>query len=474
MDLDTLHFSADWLIRIGALLVVPQQRTPSATRAWLLLILFLPLPGLLLYLLIGRPRFPAWRLARFAALQPYFQATARALEPLCPAPGALGPQQEVAALARRYGELPAVGGNSIELIDVYDDLFDRLEADINAAERYVLILVYILADDRVGQRIAAALGRAVKRGVDARVIFDPVGTHAWRKGTLAMLQAQGVQVREALPWRLLHGSRGDMRNHRKLFVIDGHIGYAGSQNLVAKDFRPGVVNHELVARVSGPVVAEMEAVVRGDWSLESGQLPTQAPQPAAATGTAQLQLLPSGADFRTDHGRGDRIEGFESLLVWQVHRAERRVVLVTPYFIPDEDLLGALRTAAERGVEVHVVLSGVVDQKLVHLSQCSYYDNLLAAGVQIHLYRGFLLHAKNVGIDGRLAIVGSSNVDLRSFQLNQEASLLIHDAASVAKVDAIQAGYLAASDAVTLDAWRRRPPHRKFAENLARLFNSLL
>ena len=282
-----------------------------------------------------------------------------------------------------------------------------------------------------------------------------------------MLRAQGIEVREALPWRFFRWrARRDMRNHRKLFVIDGRIGYVGSQNIVARDFRPGVVNHELVARVTGPVVAAFDAVVRGDWSLETGEPPRHGVAIPEPTGSAAAQLLPSGADYR--------LEGFETLLVWQIHQARERVVIVTPYFIPDEDVIGALQTAVARGVTVDIVLSGVVDQRLVHLSQSSYYDGLLADGVRIHLYRGHLLHAKNVGIDGRLAIVGSSNVDLRSFQLNQEASLLLYDADTIARVDALQRGYLAASDTIEIEAWRRRPIARRLAENVARLFNSLL
>lgn len=463
-DVDFLWYMAEWAIRIGALLVVPQRRSPAATRAWLLLIFFLPVPGLLLFLTIGSPQFPAWRKARFRTLEPFFRQTAEAL-------GAhaadLGDRQPIAQLASTLGHMPAVDGNEVELIDDYDKVIDLLVADIDGARRYVHLLVYIFADDAVGQKVAAALGRAVSRGVEARVMFDPVGSHRWRKGTIELLRGHGVEVREALPWRFIRGrARRDMRNHRKLFVIDGVIGYAGSQNLVAKDFRPGVVNHELVARTTGPIVAAMEAIVRGDWSLETGKPPASPVVIPAPTGTAQAQLLPSGADYTQ--------EGFETVLVWQVHQARERIVIVTPYFIPDEDLLGALHTATARGVSVDIVLSGVVDQRLVNLSQRSYYDGLLTAGVKIHLYRGYLLHAKNVGIDGRLAVVGSSNVDLRSFQLNQEVSLLLYDEATVAKVDAIQRGYLEGSDLLKLEEWRRRPLLHRLGENIARLFNSLL
>jgi cardiolipin synthase len=179
-----------------------------------------------------------------------------------------------------------------------------------------------------------------------------------------------------------------------------------------------------------------------------------------------VQLLPSGADYP--------LEGFETLLVWQLHKAERRVVVTTPYFVPDQDVLGAMRTAVARGVQVDLIVSKVADQKLVSLAQRSYFADLLGAGVSIWRYRDLLLHAKNVSIDGRLAILGSSNVDLRSFQLNDEVSLLIFDRDSVARLEAIQRGYVEESDRLTLDEWRDRSRVQKLFEGIARLVSPLL
>ncbi|HEX7853788.1 MAG TPA: cardiolipin synthase [Sphingobium sp.] len=462
-DLRLLWFIAEWLVRIGALAIVPLRRSPAATTSWLLLIFFFPDVGLLLYLLIGRPRFPAERAQRWQKLHPFYADVAKQLEA---AAGCVA--SEAKRFACTLGRMPCTQGNTVELIDDYDGVIARLVADIDAAAHHVDLLVYIFADDAVGQRITGALGRAIKRGVRCRVMFDPVGSHRWRRGTLQMLRDAGVEVREALPVRLLwRRSRADMRNHRKLFVIDGVIGYAGSQNLVAKDFRPGVVNRELVARVTGPAVASMAAVVAGDWAIEGSE--PMAPPPVTIpdmAGDAHVQLLPSGADYR--------LEGFETLLVWQLHRASRHVVLVTPYFIPDGDVIGAMRSAAARGVTVDLVVSAVVDQRIVHLAQCSYFDELLAAGIRIHAYRDYLLHAKNVSIDDALGVVGSSNVDLRSFQLNEEASLLLHDADTIARLKTIQAAYIAASDRLELDSWRARSRLRRLPENIARMMSPLL
>jgi cardiolipin synthase len=223
----------------------------------------------------------------------------------------------------------------------------------------------------------------------------------------------------------------------------------------------------LVARVRGPVVAAMAAVVSGDWSMEDNGPPRPSPVAIPASkGEARLQLLPSGADYP--------MEGFETLLVWQLHRARRRVILVTPYFVPDGDVIGAMRSAATRGVIVDLIVSAVVDQQIVHLAQCSYFEQLLKAGIRIHRYRGLLLHAKNASIDGELGVVGSSNVDLRSFQLNEEASLLLYDADAIKHLQAIQEGYIATSDQLQLATWRTRPRLRKLLENIARIMSPLL
>lgn len=455
----------DWSCRLVALAVVPLRRRPAASAGWLLLIMFLPIPGMATFAVIGSPRFPASRIRRFQALTPYFSALGDRLT----AHAGVEPSRFGAAtgLAERLGQLPPVSGNAVRLMDDYDATLAQLAADIRAAERSVLLLVYIFADDEAGRSIVDALRGAAARGVECRVMIDPVGSHRWRRAMTRRLAEAGVATRWSLPFHLLRSrTRRDMRNHRKLFVIDGRIGYAGSQNIVVKDFRSGVVNRELVARVEGPLVAEMEAVIRGDWFMETGEMPrTDVALPAAA-GNTSGQLLPSGAAYP--------LEGFESLLVWQIHSATERVVLVTPYLIPDDGLVGAMRTAVARGVQVDVIISAAVDQRLVSLAQCSYYEELLGCGVRIHAYRKYLLHAKNVSIDGHLAILGSSNVDLRSFQLNEEVSLLLYGGDSVRALVDMQDAYIENSDSLDLEVWQQRFVGRKFAENLARLISPLL
>ena len=457
MDISTagLVTLAGWIIRVAAVIVVPLKRAPAAARGWLLLILFEPFIGLPLYLLIGRPRFPRWRRRRFLALE----------DPLPAEPD--GPASEITRFAEALGAFAPTAGNRISLHAEYEECITRLIADIDSATGSVDLLAYIFASDRIGERVAAALRRAHARGVVCRVLFDPVGSARWRRRTQALLRESGAHYREALPLRILKGfTRRDLRNHRKLYLIDARIGWIGSQNIVAPDFRPGIVNRELVVRTEGPLVAQMQSQFETDWHLESGDpLPASAP-PTAALGDAEAQLLPSGPDYP--------VEGFQSLLVWQLHRATSRVVIVTPYFIPDTDLLSAMRSAVLRGVEVHLLVSQVMDQPLVGMAQRSFYADLMAMGVRIHRFPRYLLHAKNLSIDEDLAIVGSSNVDLRSFQLNLELSLLLLDRASVFEVIAIQQRWLEESEPLDPAAWAKRPIALRVIENVARLFDSLI
>lgn len=460
----TVWYCGEWVVRIGALVVVPRGRPAAETRAWLLLIFFLPVVGLVLFAGIGSVRYPGWRRKRFVATSSLQSAILSGLAPLEPH---LGRGAPVAALAKELGDLPAVGGNTAEMMQDYDAVIDRLVSDIDEAAHSVHVLVYIFADDSTGARVAAALGRAVARGVEVRVMLDPVGSRPWLRGTLDLLRSNHVPLLRSLPLRLLsHRTRRDMRNHRKVIVIDDRIGYAGSQNIVDKDFRPGVVNRELVVRLTGPIVAALAVVVHRDWAIEMGKEYGSRLPSFDASGTAVVQLLPTGPSYP--------LPGFETLLIWQLHQAVRRAVIVTPYFIPSESLIDAMRTAVARGVTVELVVSKTVDQMFVNWAQSSYYETVVDAGVRVNLFRGYLLHAKNVSIDSCLAIVGSSNVDIRSFELNEEVSLLFYDTSSIDEVIGIQDAYLAGSDRIDIRRWRRRSGLRKLAENLAQIASPLL
>lgn len=471
-DWTRIHIVSEWAVRLGMLCYVPQRRTPSAARAWLLLIFFFPWPGLILYSVIGRAYLPRRRLERQARatklirdLRDRFVQTAHLTRPQLDE--ALSP---AVTLAERLGDFGILGNNRIELLTDYDKSIDRLVEDIDSAQRHVHLLYYIFADDATGRRVTDALIRATKRGVQCRLLLDAMGGRSVLRGLARRLRAEQIEVEAVLRYHFWNRNRGrrDLRNHRKIAVIDGRIGYAGSQNLINADFKRGLVYEELVARVTGPVVGQLQAVWLVDRYLETDHALADDdlfPEPAAA-GQSPVQTLPSGPGYRRAN--------VQRLLVELVHGARRRVVITTPYFVPDEPLVQAMQTAALRGVEVSLIAPEARDQILVCLAQRSFYEDLLEAGAHVYHYQPRFLHAKHVTIDDDIALVGSSNIDIRSFQLNSEISLLIYDREVVSQLREIQEGYLAKSREVSYDAWLRRPLATKIAQNTARLVDSVL
>jgi cardiolipin synthase len=467
-----IFFLSEWAIRLAMLVVVPFRRTPAAAKGWLLLIFFEPWVGLLLYLLIGRAKLPRWRREQLAKLP---RAMAGAVGRLANHPNVFHPEvgpalSQAVTLAENLGGMPILGGNAVELLADYDGTLTRLVADIDRAENHVHLLFYIFADDHATAPVIEALGRAVKRGVRCRVLADALGSRAPLRSLRPKLTALGVAVHALLPVRLApwRKARLDLRNHRKIAVIDGRVGYTGSQNLIAADFKEGITYEDLMVRVSGPVVLDLQYVFAADWFLETNEVldgDTEFPGPEV-TGSVPAQALASGPGFPTQNN--------QRLFVALVHGACKRVVLTTPYFIPDEPLLQAMQTAALRGVEVHLVVSEQGDHRIVSLAQESYYEELLEAGVRIHLYRKNFLHAKHLSVDDSVALIGTSNLDIRSFALNAEVMLMIYDPDVAARLCAEQERYFTGSELLNLAAWRQRSFASKVAQNLARLLSPLL
>jgi cardiolipin synthase len=377
---------------------------------------------------------------------------------------------QAVTLVEKLGQSPILGGNAIELLVDYDGTIARLVADIDRAENHVHLLFYIFADDGATAPVVEALGRVAQRGVRCRVLADALGSRSGLRTLGPKLKALGVAVHGMLPVRLVpwKKARLDLRNHRKIAVIDGRVGYTGSQNLVAAEFKEGITYEELMVRVTGPVVLELQYVFAADWFLETREVldcETEFPGPEIA-GDVSAQVLPSGPAFPTQNN--------QRLVVGLVHGARKQVVLTTPYFIPDEPLLQAMHTAVLRGVDVHLVVSEQSDQWVVGLAQKSYYEELLEAGVQIHFYRRDFLHAKHLSIDDAVAVIGTSNLDIRSFVLNAEVMLMIYDSGVTARLAAEQERYFANSRLLTLAEWGQRSFGSRWAQNLARLLSPLL
>lgn len=467
-----LYYLSEWVIRLGSLIVIPSRRSPATAKNWLFVIFFLPWPGLVLFWFLGGLRLPRRRQELVGRLYDVISETRKRLEkhPSIFHPD-LGPELDGAVtLAENLGRLPIMGGNAVEIISEYQGFIDRLVADIDAATHHVHLQFYIFADDVTSKKVMDALGRAVARGVTCRVLVDSLGSRYVLGTLLPKLETAGVAVMEMLPvgWFRWKMGRLDLRNHRKIAVIDGRVGYAGSQNIVDPEYKPDIVYEELMVRVTGPVVLELQFVFVSDWYLETEEnldSPQVFPAPDV-TGLTPAQVLPSGPGYPTENN--------QRLFVSLIHSARRRVVITTPYFIPDEPLLQALETAILRGVEVHLIVSEKADQILVSLAQKSYYTELLSVGATVHLYHKNFLHAKHMSVDDTVAMIGSSNMDIRSFSLNAEVLLICYDPAVAADLHAQENCYMEGSTLLDEAAWARRPLYVKSFQRLARLFSPLL
>ncbi|WP_235919484.1 cardiolipin synthase [Aureimonas psammosilenae] len=461
-----------WSIVIGALVVIPFRRSPAAAQGWLLLFFFQPFAALALYFLIGDARHPKWRRERIKHVPGLVKRASQDIPgDVSDAAASLPPKSRTAArLVRSIGQLPCVAGNTISLDADYNRVVDRIAGDIEAARSHVHVMFYILQDDEAGNRLLSAMERAARRGVKCRLLIDAVGSANHRGAIMRRLAGTGVEVHLILPWRIWRrATRADLRNHRKIVVVDGLVGWVGSQNMHRMEYEPNTFYREVMARVTGPVVLELQSVFVGDWYLETDEdISNQdiMPWPEATEGKVRAQVLPSGPDHPDS--------GIDTLFTDLIHAAGDRVVLTTPYFIPNEPLSLALRTAVAKGVKVTLFMTATTNSFFIDHAQRSYYDELLYSGVEVMLYRERFLHAKHLSIDDDIALIGSANMDRRSFELNSEVTLVVYDAGVVRQLRRIEDDYRAKSRRLTIEEWEKRGFFTQLAENAMRLVSPLL
>ncbi len=464
---------AEWVIRLVMLGVVLRRRRPAAAMAWLLIIFFLPWAGIVLYALIGRHRLTRRRSRQHARMLERLRDVTGKLEKLShverPLPGPVA--TAAVALAQKLSHIPILGGNDLKIVTNTSDVIDRLAADIDSAEQHVHLLFYIFEPDASGRRIAEALIRAARRGVKCRVLADAVGSRALFKKLAPELADKGVEIHEALHVGIFRRrlARLDMRNHRKLAVIDGRTAWTGSQNIIDETYGyKNLVFSDLMVRVQGPVVMALQTVFMADWQFNVGQMPNiddVMPEPKPC-GSMLIQALPSGPNYPTAN--------YQRLVVAAIHAAQERVTITTPYFIPDEATLQALQTAVLRGVIVEVILPRKSDHWLVCAASRAYHEDLFRVGARIYLYEKGILHAKTVSIDDKIALIGSSNFDIRSFALNFEINLVCYGADVTERLRTQQRRYRSHSHRLTRRQFQARPKLRTFGQRVARLLSPLL
>jgi cardiolipin synthase len=471
----------DLVVRVVAVIVVPRNRRPTAGMAWLLAIFFIPILGVLFFLLIGNPKLPRGRRKRQAEVDRFIRESTHGVERASDPSGWPDWFAGVVRLNRNLGAMPLIGSNSAHLIGDYEGSLAAMTDAVHDAKRYVHVEFYIFAYDRTTAAFFDALGAAVARGVEVRVLLDHIASArvAGYRQTLRKLDELGVRWQLMLPvqpWRWKY-QRPDLRNHRKILVVDGEVGFLGSQNVIDRSYnkksnqRRGLKWKELVARLEGPIVSGLDAIFATDWYLETDEPPQRDEFDGAFSqpGEAQAldcQVVPSGPGFPNENN----LKLFLALL----YAAREKLIITSPYFVPDEAMLRAISGATQRGVHVELFVSEIGDQALVYHAQRSYYEALLRAGVRIYMYKApYILHAKHFTVDDEVAVIGSSNMDIRSFELNAEVSLLVRGSSFVREMRQIEDGYRRDSRELTLDEWMTQPLRSTVLDNLARLTSAL-
>ncbi|MGJ0202734.1 cardiolipin synthase [Leucobacter sp. gxy201] len=471
----------DNLIRITALFVVPRNRRPTSGMAWLMLIILVPVPGMLLFLIIGSKRLPKERERKQEGInQIVADLASREEESLVADVEELSSGVENAVrLGRSLGAQPLLMGNTARICIEYEESFAQMAAAIDRAEQYVHVEFYILVHDSTTDIVFRAMRAAVARGVKVRVLLDHIsavrnpGAKRTRK-SLTDLGAEWDYMLPVRPWRGEY-QRPDLRNHRKLLVVDGRVGFMGSQNLIDSNYnkrsniRRGLHWRDLMVRVEGPIVLGLEAVFQGDWFLETGEYLDHLAEgdfAASKPGVLDCQIVPSGPGYAGENN----LQVFVALL----YAARHRISITSPYFVPDGSIMNALRAATARGVAVELFVSEIGDQAVVYHAQRSYYEELLRAGVRIWMFRPpYILHSKHFTIDDSVAVVGSSNMDQRSFGLNMEISMVVHGESFVNDLDGVNDYYRANSRELTMEEWQQQPLRWQLLDGLARLTSAL-
>lgn len=513
------------LMIVMTLRIVSVQRNIGVSIAWVAVLYTLPLVGFIAYILLGEPMIGRRYRARMNQARLLMNDMAKREQMVFDEGQELLPDnyRGVSKIGTRWTGFGVFPDHQMQLLTTPSAIFGRLIEDINAAQRIILMEFYIIYPKGQILDVMDALMAAVQRGVECHILADSVGSFSFFNSKQhRMLEEAGVFVHQSLPVGLFKTlfKRSDLRNHRKIIVIDEHIGYIGSFNLVDPKFfkqnknvgqwidvairsvsqqpiniatamakvvvtdigaenkdnldalNHRVNNYTRKLYVMSPTINDINSRVKViDEISDTDELPeigsTSIVIPRMPVVENVLaQLIPSAPQV-TAHV-------IYNTLVTVIHRANKRIRITTPYFVPDEALSGALTTAAKRGVEVTVIVPEKVDSFLVQHASQAYYQELLEAGVSIALFKGGLLHAKTVVIDDDYCLFGTVNIDMRSFYLNMEVSLAIYTPEMVAQVADCQEVYLQSCRFLRLEEWQERHGAERLFDNVVRLFSPLL
>lgn len=449
--------------------VVSENRNPVKSLAWVTVLLVVPLVGLVLYLVFGR-NIQNKRIISRRNRRKLRRLTARHLTDLRHGrpPESLQARINLASAlcGSNYYE-----GNHARVFDNGTDKFNALLADIAAAQHYINLQYYIIVDDNIGTRVLSALEERARAGVKVRIIYDHVGSFKLSRKALRRLKEAGV---EAYPFFKVvfppFGTRINWRNHRKIAVIDGTVGYIGGMNVADRYIDGGKMFpmwRDLHLRITGPAVAALQQSFAVDWNFMGHPLLVDEVRPARHTHSNIGMQLVTG---------GPTTQWMNMTLIFQqaISEAKKCVYILTPYFIPTEGLVQTLQVAALSKVDVRLIVPRRSDSDMLRWATCSYVQECLRAGIKVYFYEKGMLHSKAVIIDDDFCTVGSTNFDFRSFEHNFEANMLIYSTEFNARMKALFMRELHDSRRITSAEWNRRPFLEKALESVMRLLSPIL
>lgn len=468
-----------WVIMAGvSIRIVIKRRAVSVSLAWLMMIYIIPIFGLGLYILFGELNLGRKRAERAKQMfDPYNQWFNQLNYCNAHIPELLPTHiAYIDNLCNHRIGIPALCGNTLTLQSTTPDILRSIVKDVKNATNTIRMEFYIWHPGGLADSVASALIQAAKRGVKVELLLDSAGSNAFFKSHwVSMFKEAGIEVVPALqvsPWRVFI-RRLDLRMHRKIVVIDDEIAYTGSMNLVDPAYfkqGSGVGQWiDVMVRITGPTVNVLSGIHCWDWEVETGQ--RHFPKPPKehlpeSMRTRPIQVVPSGP------GMPENL--IQQVLIIAISRASESVVITTPYFVPSEELLETLRTTAQRGVKVDLIIPKKNDSIMVGWASKAFFTELLNAGVNIHEFKGGLLHTKSVVVDQTYCIIGTVNMDMRSLWLNFEVSLAVDDPQFTQQLYALQQTYMNSSQLVNEQKWQERGLMHRFFERIFSLFNPLL
>lgn len=449
--------------------VISENRNPIKTVAWILAVVFLPFVGIIWYAVFGQNITKKHVISK----RMYSKLKRRPLDEMgTPVEVKVPDEHEnLVSLLKNMDYNPVLGGNDVKIFTKGEDKFKQLFIDIENAREHIHVEYYVLLDDRLGTKFQEALIKKAKEGLEVRIIYDSFGSRKLKKKHIENFRMAGIEIEPflKLTWNSIT-SRLNYRNHHKIIVIDGRIGYVGGMN-IADRYEKGLewgCWRDTHARIEGKGVQGLQSVFLIDWYFVSQSL---------ITSRAYFPLLEIFGDVPMQIVNSGPLSDEKNIsygIIQAIYEAKRSVFIQTPYFLPPEAMVDALQAASIRGVDVRIMISKRSDVPLVQMASRSYIKNMLESGVKVFLYQKGFLHSKMMVFDDSLTLIGSANFDTRSFEQNFEVEAFIYNSKVADEANEIFVEDQKCSEQVYLKDWLKRPVLKRFLESVFRLFAPLL